>query len=166
MNAFLPSATGPSSAGAVARGTTDRSRSREGDAGRMGRGVLSRSSPMACPTIVSKRCSARLSVPYLGVVIGLLLATLAAFTQFSQFSDILIVWVIFGIGQLLEGMLVTPWLVGQRIGLHPLVVIFALLAFGQLFGFFGLLLALPLSAALLVGLRHLRRWYLSSALYS
>ncbi|MDO8414093.1 MAG: AI-2E family transporter [Gallionellaceae bacterium] len=104
-------------------------------------------------------------VPYLGVVIGLLLATLAAFTQFSQFSDMLIVWVIFGIGQLLEGMLVTPWLVGQRIGLHPLVVIFALLAFGQLFGFFGLLLALPLSAALLVGLRHIRHWYLSSALY-
>ena len=61
--------------------------------------------------------------------------------------------------------MVTPWLVGDRIGLHPLAVIFALLAFGQLFGFFGVLLALPLSAVLLVGLRHASRWYLNSTLY-
>ena len=104
-------------------------------------------------------------VPYLGMVIGLSLATLAAFTQFDQFSGVLIVWAIFGAGQLLESMLVTPWLVGDRIGLHPLAVIFALLAFGQLFGFFGVLLALPLSAALLVALRHGREWYLASPLY-
>lgn len=105
-------------------------------------------------------------VPYLGMFIGLALATLAAFTQFDQFSSIVLVWVVFGCGQLLEGMLITPWLVGDRIGLHPLVVIFALLAFGQLFGFFGLLLALPLSAALLVGIRHASRWYLNSHLYN
>ena len=55
--------------------------------------------------------------------------------------------------------------VGNRIGLHPVSVIFALLAFGQIFGFFGVLLALPASAALLVGLRHLRRHYLASNLY-
>jgi len=55
--------------------------------------------------------------------------------------------------------------VGERIGLHPLAVIFALLAFGQLFGFFGLLLALPMAAVLLVLLRHLREQYLSSAMY-
>jgi len=78
---------------------------------------------------------------------------------------VLPVWAVFGAGQLLEGMLITPWLVGERIGLHPLAVIFALLAFGQLFGFFGVLLALPLAAALLVGLRHAREWYLSSGLY-
>jgi predicted PurR-regulated permease PerM len=65
----------------------------------------------------------------------------------------------------LEGTLVTPWLVGERIGLHPLAVIFALLAFGQLFGFFGILLALPMSAILLVGLRHGKTWYLSSSMH-
>jgi predicted PurR-regulated permease PerM len=105
-------------------------------------------------------------VPYLGMFAGLTLATLAALTQFDQFASIALVWFVFGAGQLLEGMVVTPWLVGDRIGLHPLAVIFSLLAFGQLFGFFGLLLALPLSAALLVGLRHAGRWYLNSTLYS
>ncbi len=104
-------------------------------------------------------------VPYLGMIAGLALATLAALTQFDQFSGVLLVWAVFVTGQLLEGFLVTPWLVGKRIGLHPLAVIFVLLAFGQLFGFFGLLLALPVSAALLVGLRHAERWYLSSSMY-
>jgi predicted PurR-regulated permease PerM len=104
-------------------------------------------------------------VPYLGMILGLVLATLAALMQFPDFSDVLWVWAAFGTGQLLEGMLITPWLVGDRIGLHPLVVIFALLAFGQVFGFFGLLLALPLSAILLVALRHGKAWYLASRMY-
>ena len=104
-------------------------------------------------------------VPYLGMITGLALATLAALTQFGHLGAVLLVWGVFGTGQLLEGMLVTPWLVGRRIGLHPLGVIFALLAFGQLFGFFGVLFALPLSAALLVGLRHARAGYLASSLY-
>lgn len=104
-------------------------------------------------------------VPYLGMFTGLALASLAALTQFDHFSSIVLVWGVFGLGQLLEGMVITPWLVGDRIGLHPLAVIFSLLAFGQLFGFFGLLLALPLSAALLVGLRHASGWYLNSSLY-
>lgn len=104
-------------------------------------------------------------VPYLGMIIGLALATLAAFSQFDQFTDVLLVWAVFASGQLLEGMAVTPRLVGDRIGLHPLAVIFALMAFGQLFGFFGILLALPASAVLLVGLRHIRAWYLSAPIY-
>jgi predicted PurR-regulated permease PerM len=104
-------------------------------------------------------------VPYLGAIIGLTLGTLVALTQFDHFSGVLLVWSVFAAGQLLEGMVVTPKLVGERIGLHPLAVIFALLAFGQLFGFFGVLLALPVSAVLLVGLRHLKGWYLSSAFY-
>ncbi|MEW5903802.1 MAG: AI-2E family transporter [Pseudomonadota bacterium] len=104
-------------------------------------------------------------VPYLGMVLGLLLATLAAAMQFGFGTDLLWVWGAFAAGQLLEGMLVTPWLVGDRIGLHPLAVIFALMAFGQLFGFFGILLALPLAAVLLVLLRHLRQHYLSSTMY-
>lgn len=104
-------------------------------------------------------------VPYLGMIIGLALATLAAVMQFPGFGGVLWVWAAFGAGQLIEGMLVTPWLVGDRIGLHPLAVIFALLAFGQMFGFFGLLLALPLSAILLVALRHGKAAYLASSMY-
>lgn len=104
-------------------------------------------------------------VPYLGALVGLLLATLAGINQFDNILGLFGVWAVFGIGQLLEGFLVTPWLVGDRIGLHPVAVIFALLVFGHLFGFFGVLLALPASAALLVGLRHLRAQYLASDLY-
>jgi predicted PurR-regulated permease PerM len=105
-------------------------------------------------------------VPYLGMILGLVLATLAAAMQFSAFGDVLLVWAVFGMGQLLEGMLITPWLVGNRIGLHPLAVIFSLLAFGQVLGFFGVLLALPLAAILLVVLRHARDRYLSSEMYN
>ncbi|MDZ4202260.1 MAG: AI-2E family transporter [Gallionella sp.] len=104
-------------------------------------------------------------VPYLGMILGLTLATLAAAMQFTAFGNVLLVWVLFGIGQFIEGFVVTPWLVGDRIGLHPLAVIFALMAFGQMFGFFGLLLALPLAAMLLVGLRHARGAYLDSEMY-
>ncbi len=105
-------------------------------------------------------------IPYLGMMLGLALATLAAGMQFSAFGDVVLVWAVFGAGQLLEGMLLTPWLVGKRIGLHPLAVIFALLAFGQLFGFFGVLLALPLAAISLVVLRHAHRRYLASPMYN
>jgi predicted PurR-regulated permease PerM len=105
-------------------------------------------------------------VPYVGMITGLLLATLAALMQFQGIGELAWVWMVFGIGQALEGMVVTPWLVGDRIGLHPVSVIFALLAFGQLFGFFGVLLALPASAALLVWLRYLRKNYLGSRIYN
>jgi predicted PurR-regulated permease PerM len=104
-------------------------------------------------------------VPYVGMLTGLLLATLVALMQFPGASGVIPVWIVFGVGQALEGTLVTPLLVGKRIGLHPLAVIFALLAFGQIFGFFGVLLALPASAALLVGLRHLGAQYRDSSLY-
>jgi predicted PurR-regulated permease PerM len=104
-------------------------------------------------------------IPYLGIAVGLILAMLAALTQFQGFGGMLPVLLAFGIGQALEGMVITPWLVGERIGLHPVVVIFALLAFGQLFGFFGVLLALPASAALLVSFRHLKNRYLKSEFY-
>jgi predicted PurR-regulated permease PerM len=104
-------------------------------------------------------------IPYVGVIVGVGLATLVSFTQFGQWSAVFWVWFIFGIGQLLEGMVVTPKFVGERIGLHPLAVVFALLACGQLFGFFGVLLALPMAAIVLVGLRHFKVWYLTSDLY-
>lgn len=102
-------------------------------------------------------------VPYLGVALGALLATLAGLMQFGELSGLLPLWGVFLAGHLLESIVVTPYLVGERIGLHPLAVLFALLAFGQLFGFFGVLLALPASAALLVALRYARGKYLASA---
>lgn len=67
---------------------------------------------------------------------------------------------------MLEGMLLTPWLVGEKIGLHPVAVIFAVLAGGQLFGFVGILLALPIAAVIAVVLRHVHQQYTSSELYA
>lgn len=104
-------------------------------------------------------------VPYLGFIVGLAAASVAAFFQFQDVWMLVWVLAVFGAGQALDGMLITPTLVGERIGLHPVAVIFAVLAGGQLFGFFGVLLALPASAALLVGLRLLRKKYLESGLY-
>ena len=108
-------------------------------------------------------------VPYLGFGLGLLLATFAGLLQFSAvggFSHtVLMLVVVFGAGQMLESFVLTPKLVGERIGLHPLAVIFSLLAFGQLFGFLGVLVALPVSAELLVAIRRVRSGYLASHLY-
>jgi len=104
-------------------------------------------------------------IPYVGAFTGILLGIIAATMQFGTLSGVAWVALAFAIGQALEGMLVTPLLVGKRIGLHPVAVIFALLAFGQIFGFFGVLLALPASAALLVALRRLQRAYLVGPLY-
>jgi predicted PurR-regulated permease PerM len=104
-------------------------------------------------------------VPYVGFGLGLVLGMLAALLQWHGLPGFVAVLAVYGIGQLLEGYVLVPWLVGDRIGLHPVAVIFALLAFGQLFGFAGVLLALPASAVLLVALRHLRKAYNESALY-
>ena len=104
-------------------------------------------------------------IPYVGFGLGFALGVVAALLQWSGWPAFLGVLAVYGIGQLLENYVLVPWLVGDRIGLHPIAVIFALLAFGQLFGFAGVLLALPASAALLVGLRHLRVEYLLSPFY-
>jgi len=104
-------------------------------------------------------------VPYLGIALGLALALLVAALQFTSFSQIIPVLLVFGLGQIVEGTILTPKLVGSRIGLHPVIVIFALLAGGQLFGFAGVLLALPVSAAIAVGLRHTKSSYLNSDTY-
>jgi predicted PurR-regulated permease PerM len=104
-------------------------------------------------------------VPYVGFGLGLVLGVLAALLQWHGLPGFVAVLVVYGVGQLLEGYVLVPWLVGDRIGLHPVAVIFALLAFGALFGFAGVLLALPASAVLLVALRHLRKAYNESALY-
>ena len=104
-------------------------------------------------------------IPYVGFGLGFLLGMLAAALQWTGWPGFLAVLAVYGVGQLLENYVLVPLLVGDRIGLHPLAVIFALLAFGELFGFAGVLMALPVSAALLVGLRHLRRAYEASPVY-
>lgn len=105
-------------------------------------------------------------VPYLGFSIGLLAASIAAIVQFQDIYHLLLVFAVFGAGQVLEGMVLIPLLVGDRIGLHPVVVIFAILAGGQLFGFFGMLLALPVAAVLMVLLHYAHERYLNSRLYA
>jgi len=104
-------------------------------------------------------------VPYLGTFLGLVAALLAAIFQFQDVLHPVLVLAIFAAGQSLEGMVLTPLLVGDRIGLHPVAVIFAVLAGGQLFGFLGILLALPVAAALNVLVRHLNQRYRDSDLY-
>jgi predicted PurR-regulated permease PerM len=104
-------------------------------------------------------------IPYLGFGIGMVLALLAGALQFSGWYGLVAVLVVYGIGQLTEGFYLTPRLVGERIGLNPLMVIFALLAFGHLFGFAGVLIALPVSAVLAVAVQRLRGMYIDSRLY-
>jgi predicted PurR-regulated permease PerM len=104
-------------------------------------------------------------VPYVGFGIGLVLAIVAGVLQFASIKALIMVAAVYGTGQVVEGFYLTPRLVGHRIGLHPLAVIFALLAFGQLFGFVGVLVALPASAVLLVAIRRLRAGYMGSKLY-
>jgi predicted PurR-regulated permease PerM len=104
-------------------------------------------------------------VPYLGFIVGILVAGVAILVQTQDPLQLLWVAAVFGVGQLLEGTVLTPVLVGDRIGLHPVAVIFAVLAGAQLFGFFGVLLALPVAAVLAVLLRHAHRGYVGSAFY-
>lgn len=94
-------------------------------------------------------------IPYVGFATGLVLALLAGLIQFGFMSTVIAISCIYGAGQIIESFVLTPRLVGERIGLHPLAVIFALIAFGDLFGFVGLLVALPVSAILLLLLRRL-----------
>ena len=105
-------------------------------------------------------------VPYLGPASGLILGVLAALMQFGDWKHALAVLAVFGIGQLIESYWLTPKLVGHRIGLHPVAVIFAVLAGGSLFGFLGMLLALPMAAVVNVLLRYAHERYRDSQLYA
>lgn len=104
-------------------------------------------------------------VPYLGLIVGIVIAGIASVLQSQGFGDVPWVIVVFVAGQLLEGTVLTPRLVGERIGLHPVAVIFAVMAGGQLYGFFGILLALPVASVAMVLIRHLVERYRSSGLY-
>lgn len=105
-------------------------------------------------------------VPYLGSIVGIAMACIAAALQFQDVIHLLLALLVFVVGQSLESMLLTPWLVGNRIGLHPVAVIFAVLAGGQLFGFLGILLALPVASVIMVLLRHMHECYTGSGFYS
>ena len=105
-------------------------------------------------------------VPYLGLITGILVASIAALLQFHSLLSLIPIFIVFGVGQLISDFLLTPKLVGDRIGLHPVAVLFAVLAGGHLFGFFGILLALPTAAVIAVLLHHAHDKYLSSVFYS
>lgn len=104
-------------------------------------------------------------VPYLGFIVGIGAALIAALFQFSDWLPLVYVAIVFGVGQMLESMLLTPILVGDKIGLHPVAVIFAIMAGGQLFGFVGILIALPVAAVVMVILKYAYDNYKQSHLY-
>lgn len=106
-------------------------------------------------------------VPYVGSMTGLILSLGVAVAQFwPDYGSILMVLGIFLVGQFLEGYVLSPKLVGESVGLHPVWLIFALLAFGYLFGFVGLLVAVPLAATIGVLVRFALRRYLESSFYT
>ncbi|MCK5668904.1 MAG: AI-2E family transporter, partial [Gammaproteobacteria bacterium] len=105
-------------------------------------------------------------VPYLGFIVGIGVAGIAGFMQFHDFIHLFYILIVFGLGQAIEGMLLSPLLVGDRIGLHPVAVIFAVMAGGQLFGFVGVLVALPVAAVIVVLLRQVHERYMESNLYT
>lgn len=104
-------------------------------------------------------------IPYLGYGLGMLLALIAGVLQFASWYGVVAVAVVYGLGQVIESFFLTPRLVGERIGINPLTVIFALLAFGHLAGFVGVLLALPVCAVLVVAGKRVLAWYTGSKLY-
>lgn len=104
-------------------------------------------------------------VPYVGMLIGSVVAMAVALMQFSEISDFLMVVMVFGIGQSLDAAFLTPNLVGGRVGLHPVWIIFALMTGGTLFGFTGVLLAVPTAAMLGVLVRFTVARYRNSEMY-
>jgi len=104
-------------------------------------------------------------VPYLGFGLGLVLGVLAALLQFQSIHMVLWVLAVYGVGQMVESLFLTPRLIGERIGLHPIAVIFALMVFGHALGFVGVLIALPASAVVAVALGRLQAFYTTSSLY-
>lgn len=105
-------------------------------------------------------------VPYMGFLVGILVAGIAGFMQFGVGWHMLGILLVFLFAQVVESMLLTPLLVGDKIGLHPVAVIFAIMAGGQLFGFMGVLIALPVAAVIVVFLRHIHDIYKDTDFYS
>lgn len=105
-------------------------------------------------------------IPYLGFGVGIIAAVIACFFQFGMDpKHLLMVLAVFGVGQLIEGYILQPFLLGDKIGLSPVAVVFAVLAGAQLAGFVGMLIALPVAAVIVVLLKHAREWYEQSQFY-
>ncbi|MDR3477752.1 MAG: AI-2E family transporter [Gammaproteobacteria bacterium] len=104
-------------------------------------------------------------VPYLGFVVGIVIAGIASYVQTGSLFSLFLVCMVFLIGHLIENMFLSPYFIGKRVGLHPVAVIFAVLAGGCLFGFLGVLLALPAASVIMVWLRYLHKRYRKSDLY-
>jgi predicted PurR-regulated permease PerM len=104
-------------------------------------------------------------VPYLGAIVGVGIGVIAALAQYQDSFHVILVLGVFIVGQLLEGYVLVPKLVGDKIGLHPVAVMFAILAGGELFGFVGVLLALPVAAVVMVLLRYAYERYTQSEMY-
>lgn len=104
-------------------------------------------------------------IPYLGAIVGIVSACIAALVQYQALAQLVPVALVFLVGQVLEGSVLTPKLVGNKIGLHPVAVIFSVMAGGQLFGFLGILLALPVASIVMVFLRHVHDIYRDSEFY-
>ncbi|MDW7712309.1 MAG: AI-2E family transporter [Deferrisomatales bacterium] len=117
------------------------------------------------PWAVGLLSGALLVVPYLGTAVGVALGSLLALLKFQDLAHLLAVWGVFAAGQLLESFLLTPRLVGSRVGLHPLAVMVAVVAGGELFGFVGILLAVPAAAVLRVGLADAYAAYRTTRFY-
>lgn len=104
-------------------------------------------------------------VPYLGTVVGIVLASALALLKFGFDWHILVVWATFGGAQAIEGFFLTPYIVGDKVGLHPFVVMLALIVGGNLFGIWGMLFAIPVTAAALVVIMEWVRGYRASRFY-
>jgi predicted PurR-regulated permease PerM len=105
-------------------------------------------------------------IPYFGFIVGIISASITALFQYNMSLDPLLgIWLVFAIGQVLEGWVLQPYLIGDKIGLPPVGVIFAVMAGGQLFGFVGMLLALPVAAIVMVLLQHAHQRYRQSTFY-
>ena len=100
-------------------------------------------------------------IPYMGFLIGITLSSLMALFTFGDFTHVVYVWILYLTVQVLEGLVITPKIVGDKVGLGPLSIIIAVFMGGQLFGFLGLLLAVPGAAALKVLMKYFRKWALA-----
>jgi predicted PurR-regulated permease PerM len=105
-------------------------------------------------------------IPYLGFAVGIIAAVIATLFQFGlDWTHLALVGVVFMVGQMVEGYILQPFLLGDKIGLSPVAVVFAVLAGAQLAGFLGMLIALPVAAIIVVLLRHARECYENSHIY-
>ena len=105
-------------------------------------------------------------IPYLGFAVGIIAAVIATFFQFGiEWWQLVLVGIVFMVGQAVEGYILQPFLLGDKIGLSPVAVVFAVLAGAQLAGFLGMLIALPVAAVIVVLLRHIREYYEHTPFY-